>query len=130
MPKASTRRTQRTAEKSACHSQPSARTSSASPLCPLWPFSVFSVLLILRFVASRAEMLPSEAVLASIWSAHVWLRLRRAMLNSEKLKKLPERVQLWPDRSRQLASPKEDRRAGCPPAALLPRKDQQPGKPA
>src|ERR1700730_13813274 len=42
-------------------------------------------LLILRFVASRAEMLPSEAVPASIWSAHVWLLLRRAMLNSGTL---------------------------------------------
>jgi hypothetical protein len=71
------------------------------PLCSLRPFSAFSVLLILRFVASRAEMLPSEAVPASIWSAHVWLRLRRAMLTSEGLNTEATEGSMEQERDRQ-----------------------------
>src|SRR3989442_4104985 len=40
---------------------------------------VSSVLLILKFVASRAEMLPSVTMLAGVWYVQVWLRLRRAV---------------------------------------------------
>src|SRR5712692_7818171 len=54
--------------------------------------SVPSVLLILKFVASRAEMLPSVTMLAGVWYVQVWLRLRRAVLrfsefNTEEMAK-------------------------------------------
>jgi hypothetical protein len=96
IPKSATQRTRRTTEDHREFGLPCSVVYSSPtpviPLCSLWLFSVPPVLLILRFVASRAEMLRSEAVPASIWSALVWLRLRRAMVNSAKHKLGAQRI--------------------------------------
>jgi hypothetical protein len=46
-------------------------------------------------------MLPSEAVPASIWFTHVWLRLRRAMLTSEGLNTEATEGSMEQERNRQ-----------------------------
>jgi hypothetical protein len=49
------------------------------PVCQKMSFPFRPVLLILKFVASRAEMLLSVVMPAGIWPAHVCLRLCRAV---------------------------------------------------